>query len=284
MSDRVASCPLPLLVSAPELEEALAEGASASGERPIAVVYVGDIGHYRREHIPGARHLDYAELISPAPPAMGLMPSPEAMAEVLGGLGITRDTHVVAYDAEGGGKASRLLWTLDVLGHDCFSLLDGGWQAWCAAGCRAREGGESVERASYWIDQDRPEASVDKEWMLRHYRDPEVVVVDARSREEFDGVDLRARRGGHIPGAVHLDWRSLMDPEQAPRLLDAPRMRELLEHHGISPDREVVVHCQTHHRSSLTYVALRALGYNRVRAYAGSWSEWGNDPETPVAS
>ena len=85
---------------------------------------------------------------------------------------------------------------------------------------------------------------------------------------------------GHIPGAVNLDWLALMDPERALRL--RADLGELLASHGIVPDKDVIVHCQTHHRSALAYLALRLLRYPRVKAYPGSWAEWGNRDDTPI--
>ena len=95
---------------------------------------------------------------------------------------------------------------------------------------------------------------------------------------------MRAGRGGHIPGAVNLDWVNAIDQTRALRFQPESVLRDLLESRGITPDREVMVYCQTHHRSSHTYMVLRSLGYPRIRGYPGAWSEWGNDPATPVES
>ncbi|MDX1513585.1 MAG: rhodanese-like domain-containing protein, partial [Gammaproteobacteria bacterium] len=89
-------------------------------------------------------------------------------------------------------------------------------------------------------------------------------------------------RGGHIPGAVNFNWTDAMDPEAQRRLRPRERLLEDLADLGVTPDREVVTYCQTHRRSSHTYVVLKSLGFERVRGYPGSWSDWGNDPSTPV--
>ncbi len=239
---------------------------------------------YEQRHIPGAVHLTYAWLVRKTPPALGLLPDADALSALLSDIGLTPEHHVVAYDNEGCGRASRLLWTLDVCGHPHWSLLNGGSHAWFNEG-HPGESGTNEPRPSdqrMTLPPDPP-ALATREWLLEHLDDPNVAIVDARSPAEFDGHDVRAARGGHIPGAVNLEWTSALDRERNLRFLPPEQLRAMLEERGVTPEREVVAHCQTHHRSALTYVMLRSLGYERVRGYAGSWSEWGNDPETPVA-
>ena len=86
-------------------------------------------------------------------------------------------------------------------------------------------------------------------------------------------------RGGHIPGAINLDWLDTMDRQNNLKLM--PQMQALLDAHGITQDKSIITHCQTHHRSGLTYLIGKMLGY-KIRAYHGSWSEWGNDSDTPI--
>ncbi len=250
----------------------------------VRVVDVGDNDErYRRAHIPRAVHLPYGALTEAQPPAQAVVPDAAHLGERLGRAGIDDTVTVVAYDSDGGGKASRLLWTLDLLGHPRHALINGGFQAWLADEEVTEPGAVTPEPRSYAPGLRCPGRLADRDWVLAALEDPDVVFLDARSWAEYTGSDIRAERGGHIPGAVHLDWQALMDPADPPALLPPERLHALLAERGIDgSEREIMVHCQTHHRSSLTYAVLRALGYEHVRAYAGSWSEWGNDPETPV--
>jgi thiosulfate/3-mercaptopyruvate sulfurtransferase len=109
--------------------------------------------------------------------------------------------------------------------------------------------------------------------------DPQTIVWDARSAEEYRGQKLAAARGGHIPGAINLDWLDTMDRDNGLRI--RKDIETQLEQLGITRDKRVITHCQTHHRSGLTYVIGKSLGYD-IRAYDGSWSEWGNQPDTPI--
>ena len=269
---------IPLILEPDELEQLL--------DRPqLLVVDLSDIEKYRHRHVPSAVHLEYSRLLRQQPPAMGLLPTAAELAAVFSELGLTPDTHVVAYDSEGNGRASRLLWTLDVVGHEGYSLLNGGARAWFEEGHPAESGVNLPAASVYTVeDTDNADALADRKWILDNLQRDDLVVLDARSADEFSGLDRRAARSGHIPGAVNLNWTDTTDPAENGRLRPAGELMELLTDRGVTPEREVVTHCQTHHRSSLMWVVLKSLGYERVRGYPGSWSEWGNHPDTPIAT
>ena len=105
-------------------------------------------------------------------------------------------------------------------------------------------------------------------------------IWDARSIEEYTGEKVMAEKGGHIPGAIHCEWTSLMDRERNMRIRQDAL--EYLTSVGISPDKPTITHCQSHHRSGFTYLVARLLGFSNIRAYDGSWWEWGNRSDTPV--
>jgi len=124
--------------------------------------------------------------------------------------------------------------------------------------------------------------SVSKEEVLASLSNPDCVIWDARSKEEFTGMRAFAQKAGHIPGAKHFEWTEAMDKARHYRLMDLSFLRSQLADLGISADKEVITHCQTHHRSGFTYLVGKVLGFPKIRAYPGSWSEWGNSPDTPV--
>ncbi|MGC1951906.1 MAG: sulfurtransferase [Gammaproteobacteria bacterium] len=264
----------PLLLEPEELYARL-------GESSLLVVDLSGPGVQRIGHIPGAVHLDYSVLLASQRPIGRRLPDEGQLSQALSSVGLTPHMHVVAYDDEGGGKAGRLLWTLDVIGHRRFALLNGGIHAWVNEGYPLET---SIVRrsASRYAATCTEHGYADKDYILRNLDNPDVVLLDTRTPEEFDGIARYATRAGHIPGAVNMDWVLAMDRNRNLRLKPKAELRALLEQRGVTTEREVIVYCQTHHRSSHTYVVLKVLDYPRVRGYAGGWSEWGNLPDTPI--
>ncbi len=236
---------------------------------------------YAQTHVPGAVHLDYRQIVAARPPTMGALPDEAQLSETFSAIGLTPESHVVAYDDEGGGRAARLLWTLDVIGHRHYSLLNGGLHAWLND--RLPVNAEPVQRPrSQYVVKYIDTVIADKNYIVGHLRDPGMVIVDTRTPAEYRGETRRAERAGHIPGAVNFDWVNAIDQSRSLRLKPAEDLKQTLLELGVTPEKEAIVYCQTHHRSAHTYMVLKSLGYPRVRGYPGSWSEWGNSPETPI--
>ncbi len=252
------------------------------GREEVLILDLQEAPGYRAMHVPGAVHLEAAALSASRPPVQGLLPDLQALGERLAGLGLRPGVHVVAYDEGEGLKACRLLWTLDVLGHGAWSLLDGGLRAWADEGLPLTNDVPAPRAGGLAPGEARREPVADRQLILERLGDPRTVILDVRSPAEYQGDDRRAARAGHIPGAVNVEWRKALDRGRPPRLRPEAELRQLYEQAGVTPDKEIIAYCQTHRRSAHTYVVLRTLGYPRVKGYPGSWSDWGNTFDTPV--
>jgi len=265
---------LPLIIEANALEKHLQDNN-------IVIVDLSKKETWAQTHIPGAVYLEYPRILHVEKPVMGLLPTTKELEQVLSSLGISNDTHVIAYDDEGGGKAARLLWTLDVIGHNAFSLLNGGLHAWANEGHPLVSEITSIKATQYHI-QDYGKASIDCAYILEHLEDSNIRLLDSRSPQEFSGEKKFAKRGGHIPHAINMDWILTMDQGNNLRFLPDDTLRSMLMERDIMPSNEVILYCQTHHRSSHTYILLKHLGYENIKGYTGAWSEWGNRADLPV--
>lgn len=260
---------MPLIIDPNELESLL-------NQTDVVIVDLCKEKQYKQAHIPNAHFISYIDIVRIEKPVMGLLPEAEKFSQLISDLGINENTHVIAYDDEGGGCASRFIWTLHVFGHENTSLLNGGLHSWANEGHQlSNEVPEKPTNSGYALSN-TGKYSADRNHIQQHLDDKNTILLDARSAAEFNGEKKFADKAGHIPGAIHFEWTDAMDRNNNMRLLPAGVLQQRLEQLEINHDQEIICYCQSHHRSAFTYVILRHLGYNNVKGYPGSWSDWGN--------
>ncbi len=198
-------------------------------------------------------------------------------------LGIEPTTTVVWYGDGHSRYAMRGFWTLGYYRyHGAFYVLDGGRERWIAEGRPLTSDVTPPSHTTY------PEpAACDRvdEATWQDVRDAierrDAVIVDVRTQGEYDGSDVRSARGGHIPGALHLEYTDTLAGDNVLKPLD--EIRRMYEERGITPDKEIIAHCQLGVRAAHTWFVLKhILGYPNVKNYDGSWSEWGNRDDLPI--
>lgn len=248
----------------------------------VVIVDLCKAKQYAQAHIPGAHFIRYADIIHNEKPVVGLLPDAATFSRLISRLGIKAHSHVIAYDDEGGGAASRFIWTLHVFGHENTSLLNGGLNSWANEGHRLSSEAPTPPEASSYVLCNSGRYCADRQYILQHLDDENTVLLDARSAAEFSGEKKFADKAGHIPGAVHFEWTEAVDRERNLRLLPDAAIEQRLQQLGISRDKEVICYCQSHHRSAFSYLMLRHLSYENVKGYPGSWSDWGNQADTPI--
>jgi len=198
----------------------------------------------------------------------GMLPTREAFERLMSEAGITPSDDIVAYDDMHGVFAARFLVTAELLGHDPdrLHLLDGDFSAWQLERETSSETVD-VEPTEYVVEPPASTPLVGPDEVARA-RDRGAALVDTREAREYEE--------GHIPGAIALDWREFVDDESR-GLLPVEEIRSILEARGLTPDREIVLYCNTARRISHTYVVLRHLGYETLAFYEGSLTEWERD-------
>jgi len=254
------------------------------GNDKLRIVDLSRASVYDQLHLPHALHLKPKFLVRQDEQATGLLPDVEGLQELIRYLNISPEHHVVVYDDEGGAWAGRLIWNLHCLGFENTSLLNGGIHAWLAAGLPTTSEVEQFKpvRALVQVDQAKiQQYRIEYTELLEKVQSSQVQLWDCRTEDEYTGLRLAARRGGHIPNALHFEWSTALNRENHLRLHPLERTQQRLEQLGFNLNEPVVVYCQSHHRSGLAYILGRLLGWN-IQAYDGAWSEWGNRLDSPI--
>lgn len=255
------------------------------GEAGLRLVDLRDEAAFDAGHIAGAHRLDRQLLNRSEPPFNGLLPELAMARRLVQSIDLREGQQVVAIDAGKATDAARLAWVLDAYALPDTCVLDGGMAAWQAADLPVE-----TTAASASADDARPPATpmlsaanrVTADELLGELADPQLRILDVRSAAEFDGTDVRSAVGGHVPGARHLEWTRQLDNDGTLRSADA--LRAELQALDVTPEHRVVVYCQSHQRSSVTWQVLRSLGYADVRGLDGAWSVWGNRMDLPKES
>jgi thiosulfate/3-mercaptopyruvate sulfurtransferase len=249
---------------------------------------------FRKGHIPGALNLDDAQLVLRDSKTEDWLPV-DTLAKLLGDAGIDASREIVVYGAKAGTHPYFAQQTLRWLGVERASVFHGGFDDWKAAGKLV-----STEPARAAAVTFVPKLSaarvVDTRDVVARLGRADVQLVDARTRKEFDGDDIRALRGGHIPGAVNIPYETnWLDPD-TPRKLQRRQvankdgmtlkaeadLRALYA--GLDPAKETIVYCQSGVRASQTATVLESLGFTNVKLYDGSWLGYGNTMDAPAES
>jgi thiosulfate/3-mercaptopyruvate sulfurtransferase len=203
-----------------------------------------------------------------------LVGPPAVVAEKLGGLGLSPAAHVIVYDEMGGARAAQALWLLEYLGFPKVSILEGGIERWMAEGRPQTRLKPTITPAAF-TPALRDEHAATAEWIAQRLDDAGVRLLDCRTPDEY--------KEGHIPGAQNRNWEHTLALGAYRGFRPAAELRAEFDALGASADKEIVTYCGSGQRSAHTYLALRLLGYERVRNYNGSWTEWSARPDLPKA-
>jgi thiosulfate/3-mercaptopyruvate sulfurtransferase len=251
----------------------------------ILIIDVGTPEQYAEAHILNAINLPYTEFVTKKGNIEGAMVADEKIIELFSEAGIDRTRPIYIYDATNNARACRLIWTLHVFNHFNASIIDGAKDYWIKQGYPTSTTPHKQSRREYTIERGKRKVTADKDVVAKSLLDPsKTTLLDTRSIEEFQGKKIVgcAKKAGHIPGAQHLFWKELFDEDNFFRIKTREEIAAILKQHHISDEKQIIVYCQSHLRSSHTYVVLKAMGFGKVLGYAGSWSQWSADLDSPV--
>jgi thiosulfate/3-mercaptopyruvate sulfurtransferase len=243
-------------------------------------------GHdeYLQAHIPGAVFFDIDAIADRTIDLPHMLPTPEAFAEAVGRLGLSRDATIVAYDTFGVRAAARVWWTLRAMGFSQVLVLDGGFKAWLAEG-RPTESGEYIPIATKVTPAFDAALVRDADEVRGILKSGAAQMVDARGAARFRGEAPEPRAGlrsGHMPGARNTPFDSLLDTDG--RMKPADELAPIFQAAAVDLDQPIVTTCGSGVTASVVALALARLGRDRVAVYDGSWTEWGGLPEAPVVT
>ncbi|MGB2695968.1 MAG: sulfurtransferase [Dehalococcoidia bacterium] len=237
---------------------------------------------YASGHLPGAVAIDWLQdLIEHPDETSGHVIDADRFAALARRLGLRPDDTLVFYGDAGGRHAARALWTFEYYRHPGpLHWLDGGREKWQREGRPMTADVPTIAPSDYPTPHEHDER-LRATWQQieMHIHDGAHAVLDVRTPEEYQGTDVRAARGGHIPGAVHIFWEDALTPDGSLR----PKKELERLYARLPKDKSIAVHCQLGVRAAHTWFVLRhVLGYPDVRNYDGSWQEWGNLPDVPI--
>jgi thiosulfate/3-mercaptopyruvate sulfurtransferase len=235
-------------------------------------------------HLPDAIFINLGgDLTNPADSTRGQILTQEALGALFSRLGIEDDDTLVIYDSNNNLLSARAYWAFKYYQHPDVRLYNGGSKKWIADGnTLSAEAVDALPSTSYVAGDADPNLRTTGEYVLEHLDDPSTVVCDTRGPGEYAGTDVRADRGGHIPGAINVEWVNTVNAEDG-TFKELAYLADLYQKAGFSPDKQVITYCQTGVRGAHTwYVLSELLDYPQVRNYDGSWLEWANDPAKPL--
>jgi thiosulfate/3-mercaptopyruvate sulfurtransferase len=240
------------------------------------VIDARSFSEYKNGHVPGAVNIDLFQLHWFDTTKRGIKDFNRQSRLLLSNIGISKDSKVIFYDNVSGVSAARGVWLLLYFSHENVCMLDGGFEKWKREKFPVEVKTNQLRNARF-IGKTNSKVIADATEVNKSIRNKNVKIVDARAREEYVGSAVRAARKGHIPSAVNIDWNGNIEK-------DIFKSKQKLSkiYSKIPKNSQVITYCQGGYRAAHAFVALKILGYRKVKMYLGSWGEWGNRLEFPV--
>jgi len=243
--------------------------------------------YFETGHIPGAINLWRSDIESDNYDYRGMMASRDQMERLLSDIGCSPISKIVMYDNQCNVDAARLWWILMHYGHDEMALLNGGLTAWKIAGNDLRKDTIVAVKTDYSFNQDYNSDSwlANMDEVKSALIDPNSILIDTRTWEEYTGKRQKknAFKSGHIPGSIWIDWANSVNYNGDHKFKSYDELLKIYAAEGLNKDQKVITYCHSGVRSAHTaFVLTQLMGFEQVKNYDGSWTEWSYHADLPV--
>lgn len=237
----------------------------------VILVSTRTASDYKKVHITGAVNINHTDLYNDGP-VKNMLKSPAEIATILGAKGISDTKEIILYDDGTGKYAGRMYWILSYLGAKNVKILDGAMDAWKAARKPVTKNPTKIVPATFTPKPDKSKIATMAE-VKSASGNSSIVLVDARSPEEYKGTATSELRKGHIPGAVNIEFKNMLDAKG--KIKPAAELQKIFDAAGVKKDKQVILYCESGVRAGILYFALTSvLNYPKVKVYDGAYLEW----------
>ena len=254
--------------------------ANNMNNKDIIIIDTSDHTQYMRFHIPGAIHIDYSEITyKRKKDKVSIQVPNDYFIKLLAQQGISNNSYVVIYDDMGGLNAGRLFWQLEQIGHKKVSVMNGGLVKWILEHRKVNNKTAKLLCTTYTPNKT---GARDNLASIETFKSTKNLIIDARSKEEYTGHP-KIRRSGHIPSAALWDWQNNVDFENSFLIKTPSQIKKEQKHIDLdNKKQEVIAYCRSGHRAAQTYLTLRSMGFEKVKLYDGSMSEYSQYKNAPL--
>jgi len=240
------------------------------------VIDARSFSEYKDGHIPGAINIDLFQLHWFDTTKRGIKDFNRQSRLLLSNIGIRKDNNVIFYDNFSGVNSARGVWLLLYFSHKKVCILDGGFQKWKSENLPVEVKSNQLTNVRF-VGKPNYKVIADADQVKKSIGNKDVKIVDARSKEEYSGTEVRAASRGHIPSAINIDWTRNIENGV---FKSKKKLSKIYSR--IPKDVQVITYCQGGYRAANTFLVFKMLGYKNVKMYLGSWGEWGNKVEFPA--
>lgn len=252
------------------------EVAALLNHKDLLLVDTRPFVKYSQGHIPGAINIDLFQFHWIDTSESGIKDFERQSRILLSNIGVKNNQIVVFYDDVSGMSSARGVWLLLYFSHKNVSLLDGGFQLWQKENYAVETKTNPFVHSNFAGKPNREILATSAE-VKQSLGKKDSTFVDARTKEEFAGLHVRAARAGHIPSAINVDWEKNIENGS---FKSKEKLSKLYS--KVPQNSTIITYCQGGYRAANTFVALKLLGYKDIKMYLGSWGEWGNRTNLPV--